>query len=590
MIILSERKIETLEGGEHVRLRWSMYLDADPEKALRLALRECWVNSCDELQFRKRKGKITIKLDKQTRTLEVRDNGDGIPSDKLASAFLIVNTGSNFFNREGNLAGAMGVGLKAMSHTAEWVDVWSTSNGVESYLEIVDGGNQGFAKGPVKTKPSKDESGVVIRFSPSTAIYEDFWVNEEELLREIDEAAKFYPALTFVIQGDTVKKTINYPNGLNLTKTEAYYGSENFILSLSLEEGEIKPFANRLHMPQGGAFYTHFKTQFTRAINDTINFKISGSELQSALSGYAAVFVQEPIFSNQQKTAIGNKEVNTEITLAVKKVVDQLQKSANWQKFVTTLEAEVKAEAAAERARQKVKNALDEIAKGSKKKVVLSDKLKDCIEHGEKAWLAISEGDSAQGALNLGRDIQTVATFPIRGKFINCLKNKQEDYLANEELIQIAQILGGGLFEKYNAKNLKYGNVLIAVDADVDGLNIACLLITFFYVCMPTFIKEGRLWWMRAPLYTKGKEAIFTEEEWSKVRNKKGWKRNKGLGEMMPDEVEHAMFGAGKRWEQLKPVTWTGFQKTIEDLMGKDVEVRRDWLFKNINFEAVKYL
>lgn len=590
MIHLSERKIETLDGGEHVRLRWSMYLDADPEKALRLALRECWVNSCDELQFRKRKGTITIELQKQQRALTVRDTGNGIPADKLESAFLVVNTGSNYFNREGNLAGAMGIGLKAMSHTAEWVDVWSTTKGVETHLQIVDGGKQGQLKTkPTQTK-TKDPDGVVVRFSPLPSIYEDYWIDEEALLAEVDEAAKFYPNLTFIIKGNKIKKTINYPDGLKLKETEAYYASENFILSLSLAAGEIKPFANRLHMPQGGAFYTHFKTQLTRAINETIDFKISGSEIQSAMSGYAAVFVQEPIFSNQQKTAIGNKEVNGEITIAVKQVVAQLQKSANWQKFITALEAEVKAEAAAERARQKIKDGLDAIAKGSRKKVLASDKLKDCIERGEKAWLAITEGDSAQGALNLGRDVQTVATFPIRGKFINCLKNKQEDYLANEELIQIAQILGCGLFEKYSAKALKYGNVLIAVDADVDGLNIACLLITFFYVTMPKFIQEGRLWWMRAPLYTKGKEAVFTEEEWAKIKNKKGWKRNKGLGEMLPDEVESTMFGSAKRWVQLKPSTWQTFKKAVEDLMGKDVEVRRDWLFNNIDFERVKFL
>jgi DNA gyrase/topoisomerase IV subunit B len=233
---------------------------------------------------------------------------------------------------------------------------------------------------------------------------------------------------------------------------------------------------------------------------------------------------------------------------------------------------------------------MDEITKGSRKKVLAADKLKDCLESGEKAWLAITEGDSAQGALNLGRDIETVATFPIRGKFINCLKNKQEDYLDNEELIQLAQILGCGILDKFSSRNLRYGNILIAVDADSDGLNIACLLITFFYVCMPQLLKEGRVYWMRAPLYSKPGDYIFTEEEWAKVKNKKGYKRNKGLGEMLPQEVEEAMFGKFKRWEQLRPTTWLGFKKIVEDLMGKDVENRRDFLFKNVDFERVKFL
>lgn len=198
--------------------------------------------------------------------------------------------------------------------------------------------------------------------------------------------------------------------------------------------------------------------------------------------------------------------------------------------------------------------------------------------------------DSAQGSLNLGRDIEKVATFPIRGKFINTLKNKQEDYLANEELIQISQILGCGLFDKYNSKNLRYGKVLIAVDADSDGLNIACLLITFFYVCMPQFIKEGRLYWMRAPIYTTNDSFIYTEEEWNKVRNKKGYIRNKGLGQMPPDVAEKSLFGPNKRWEQLKPKNWEKFSKTIKELMGTDVEVRKDFLFKNVDFTRIKFL
>lgn len=588
---MSDRKIETLEGGEHVRLRWSMYLDADIEKALQLALREIWVNSCDELTFRKRKGIVQIKLNSKSREMTVIDDGNGIPADKLADAYLTVNTGSNFFEREGNLAGAMGIGLKAVSHTADRVDVKSVHNGKIAGISIIYGENQGKLQAPMKTpEPTKEKSGTLTVFRPAKQIYGDSWINEISLLEELDEAAKFYPLITFIVEGDFGKKTISYPKGLNLKETEAYYESENLIVSLSLEPGAIKPFGNRLNLRDGGAFYTHFKTQLTRAINDSIDFKINGSEIQAALSGYVAVYVVNPIFSNQQKSAIGNKEVNPEITIAVKQVVEQLKKSTNWQKFITALEAETKAEEAAERARAKVKNAMDEIAKGSKKKVVAADKLKDCINHGPTSFLAITEGDSAQGALNLGRDIENVATFPIRGKFINTLKNKQEDYLVNEEVIQVAQILGCGLFDKYSAAKLRYGNVLIAVDADSDGLNIACLLITFFYTCMPQFIKEGRLYWMKAPLYSKKGEYIFTEEDWTKTKKKAGFKRNKGLGEMLPEEVEESMFGKSKQWIQLKPSNWANFSKIVEDLMGKDVETRKEFLFNNINFERVKFL
>lgn len=591
---MSERLIETLSGGCHIRLRASMYLDAEPTTALRLALREIWVNAADEITFRRRPGIISIGINKATRTLSVSDNGEGIPEDKIVAAFLTVNTGSNFQNREANLAGANGIGVKAVSHTSKSMEVISHNNGKETILSIADNGEEGVLKSIKTSKASpksKSKTGLFVSFVPLEKTYGDCWIDEKALFEEIDEAAKFYPNITFNISGDSIRRTINYPNGLKLPNTEAYYESENFILSLSTEPGFIKPYANRLNMPDGGAFFSHFKTQLTRTINETISFKISGSELQSALSGYAAIFVSNPIFSNQQKSAVSNKEVNGEITKAVKGAVEQLQKSSNWQKFIKNLETEVKAEEAAERARAKIKNARDEISKGSKKKVLCSDKLKDCINHGENAWLAITEGNSAQGSLNLGRDIESVATFPIRGKLINCLKNLPEKFLDNEEIKQICQILGCDIFDKYNSRKLKYGKVLICVDSDEDGKNIANLLMTFFYVCMPKFIQEGRLYWMLAPLYyNKSGTYIFNEEQWSQVKNRKDFTRAKGLGELDPKAVEEALFGKEKNWMQLVPKDWKKFSELIESLMGREVSERREFIFDNTNFEKVKFL
>lgn len=592
---MSDRKIETLDGGEHVRLRWSMYLDADTEKALQLALREIWVNSCDELTFRKRKGTVNIKLDSKKREMTVSDDGNGIPANKLADVYLTTNTGSNFFEREGNLAGAMGIGLKAVSHTAAYVYVSSNNGNDHAVMNILYGEKQGELKGDVDvTKNTSKKSGVTTVFCPAKQIYGDTWINEESLLAELDEAAKFYPLITFNVEGDFGKKTIAYPKGLNLKETEAYYESENLIVSLSLESGQIKPFGNRLHLKDGGAFYTHFKSQFTRAINDTIDFKINGSELQAALSGYVAVFVTEPVFSNQQKSAIGNKEVNFEITSAVKQIVEQLQKSKNWQKFITALETEMKAEEAAEKARNKVKNALAEIDKGAKSKAVALTTFKDCIQHGPDSWLFICEGKSAVGSLALARgpkEKENIALVPIRGKIINCLKNKPERFLENEEIKALGKILGCGFFEKYNAKKLRFGNVGITVDADEDGKSIFILLLVMFYICMPEMLKEGRIHWIRMPLYSKdGKEFIYTEEDWKKVKNKKGYTRNKGLGEMNGDEMALAAFGEQRRWEQLKIKNWTDFSNLIEELMGKDVSARRERLMTKVDFERIKFL
>lgn len=593
----NERDIKTISFGRACRDRLGMYLSADPAEALHLGAREIFVNSLDALtETNQPHGTIKITVDSNRRFITVEDDGPGIPNklrddgtQSLVAAYTLSHTGSHFDGRAVNSIGTNGVGGSIVNHTAaEFVVI--SNDGKVCASAVFSGDEEGaHLVQYLETKPN-GSTGVKVTYSPDPKVYGNEWLSEVKLIEELSEMMKFYPKYKMVLNFDGHVTNIAYPKGLRESSTRMYYESENLILALNTEGDGIKPYGNRLYLPNGGKFFTHFKTQLTKMVNDFSGLKLSGAQVQSVFGGYIAIFVTSPLFSNQSKTAISNTEVNTEITMALRQELEAFSKTQEWEKAMKTLELEMKAELAAENARAKVKGAMDNIKKGAKKKVIAADKLKDCLNHGENAWLAITEGDSAQGALNLGRDIENVATFPIRGKFINCLKNKQEDYLNNEELQQIASILGCGLFNEYNASKLKYGKVLIAVDADSDGLNIACLLTTFFYVCMPKFIQEGRLYWMKAPLYTKPGSYIFTEEEWTKVRDKKNYKRNKGLGEMLPQEVEDSLFGKYKHWVQLKPSNWTIFSKLIEDLMGKDVETRRQYLFDKVDFENIKFM
>lgn len=593
----NERDIKTISFGRACRDRLGMYLSADPAEALHLGAREIYVNSLDALtETNQPRGTIKITVDSNKRFITVEDDGPGIPNklrddgtQSLVAAYTLSHTGSHFDGRAVNSIGTNGVGGSIVNHTAAEFEVIS-NDGKVCASAVFSGDEEGaHLVQYLETKPNRS-TGVKVTYSPDPVVYGDEWLSESKLVEELSEMMKFYPKYKLVLNFDGHVTNIAYPKGLRESSTRMYYESESLILALNTEGDGIKPYGNRLYLPNGGKFFTHFKTQLTKMVNDFSGLKLSGAQVQSVFGGYIAIFVTSPLFSNQSKTAISNTEVNTEITMALRQELEAFSKTQEWEKAMKALELEMKAELAAENARAKVKGAMDNIKKGAKKKVIAADKLKDCLNHGENAWLAITEGDSAQGALNLGRDIESVATFPIRGKFINCLKNKQEDYLNNEELQQIASILGCGLFNEYNASKLKYGKVLIAVDADSDGLNIACLLTTFFYVCMPKFIQEGRLYWMKAPLYTKPGSYIFTEEEWAKVRDKKNYKRNKGLGEMLPQEVEDSLFGKDKHWVQLKPSNWTIFSKLIEDLMGKDVETRRQYLFDKVDFENIKFM
>lgn len=593
-----ERDIKTISFGRACREKLGMYLSADPKEALHLGLREIFVNSLDALtETNQPRGTVIITINSKIHRVTVKDDGPGIPikkredgSNSVVAAYTLSHTGSHFDGRAVSSIGTNGVGGSIVNHTASECAI-TNCDGKKSCLVVFTSDEDG-AKVIKYTEDKSTATGVTVSYCPDRRVYGvDTWFDEDALKNELSEMMKFYPKYTMVLDFDGRKTKFSYPNGLKTSDTKGYYESENLIMAIGIGDGGVKPYGNRLYLPLGGAFYTQFKSQFTKMVNEASGLALKGNQVQSVFNGYIAIFVSNPLFSNQSKTAISNKEVNTEITMALRQVMEQLTSTKEWEKCVKALEAEQKAEEAAERARNRIKNALDKISK-KKKTLAIAEKLKDCIAHGEDAWLAITEGDSAQGALNLGRDIEHVATYPIKGKFINCLKNSREDFLDNQELQEIAIILGAGLFEKFNSKQLKYGKVLIAVDADADGLNIACLLITFFAVCMPEMIREGRLYWMHAPLYYSEDthQYIFTEADWAKVKKKAGFTRAKGLGEMTPQAVEESLFGKYKVWEQLTPSNWNIFVKLLDNLMGKDVEVRRDYLFSKVNFDEITFL
>lgn len=597
------RDIKTISFGRGVRERLGMYLSGDPAEALQLGLREIYVNSLDAItENKQRNGEVFISINTRLRLVTVDDNGPGIPNKvredgvhSVVAAFTMLHSGSHFDGRAVNAIGTNGVGGKVVCHTAKGMKVSSNDGKSVCTFHFESDDDGAHAVNNADNIPEKKTHGLIIQYSPDYKVYGDAWFNETDLKKEFTEMMKFYPNVKLHLIYDGRQTDFYFPNGLKETNTKMYYESDNLIISLGLADENsdpIKAYGNRLYLPQGGKFFTQFKTVMTKQVNALSGLKLTGAQVQSQFTGYVCIFVDKPLFSNQAKTSISNTEVNTEISVAVQNSLADFSKTKEWERMVKLLEGEIKAEEAAERARKKIKDALDGIKKGAKKKSVVAEKLKDCIASGEEAWLAISEGDSGMAGLLTGRDIETVAIFPVRGKGVNCLKASQEDYLENQELQQLFSTLGCGIFEDYNAKKLKYGNVLLAVDADEDGKSIMSLILTMFYVCAPEFLKEGRLWWMRAPLYYNADkhQYIFTEEDWKKVKNKTGFTRAKGLGEYDAAAVKEALFGKYKRWEQLKISNWKTFSEAVELLMGKDTKGRKDYLFSHIDFERIKFL
>jgi len=467
-----DRDIKTISFGKGCRIRRGMYLSSDDQEALHLGLREIYVNSLDALtETNQPNGHIQITIVSAVRSVKVEDDGPGIPNKiredglhSVVAAYTLSHTGSHFDGRQVNSIGTNGVGGSIVNHTAKWFNIYSDDG--KTSVSVSFNSNDDGAHVVEITDHKTFKHGVTIHYSPDEDIYHDAWFDKDKLCNELSEMMKFYPRYRITLNFDRTINEYYYPDGLKEKDTKIYYESENVIIALNTKGDGFKPYGNRLYLPQGGAFFTNFKTVLTKTVNELSGLKLSGAQIATVFGGYVAIFVNNPLFSNQSKTAISNKECNTEIGIALRNELERFSKTDEWNKIIKRLETELKAEQAAQRARAKVKAALDDIKKGSRSKVVAAENFKDCVEHGENAWLAIAEGLSAQGSLNAARDINTVATFPIRGKFINCLKNTRENFLENEELKQICQLLGCGIFEDYNPKKLKYGKVLIAVDAD----------------------------------------------------------------------------------------------------------------------------
>ena len=328
---------------------------------------------------------------------------------------------------------------------------------------------------------------------------------------------------------------------------------------------------------------------------------VDGTGLTSSMKPFTNRFVAEtlknPIYDGQTKTRITNPELRTLLDRAFSDGIEIFKnKYPDEMKVILDfLNKEQKADEAANRAREAILNHVKIQSEASKKKVLLADKLKDCKEHGPDSILIIVEGDSALGSLMSARNIDRTALQPIRGKIINALRHPIEEVLENAEVNDIILSLGCGINGSYNSRKLRYGSVGIAVDGDADGYNIMCLITVLFYRLMPKFIEEGRLKWLRAPLYkikyAKQNLFAYNDVELKEIQKKNGIgivSRVKGLGELDTQDVRETMFSKEQRLEVL-----TYFDKEqaivqLEMLMGDDVPLRKEFIMDNIDFELLE--
>ena len=608
--------IESLSFKDGVRQRIAMYLGSADMQGVYNAIQEIISNSIDEF-YMGYGSKIVIELDGNN--IHIRDWGRGVPfgikadgSNTLVDIYSRAHTGGKFNDKVYNsVAGLNGIGAKATCLSSIEFQVRSYRSGMMGFAHFKKGELVDYQEG---SQEGKVQDGTSIRFEPDPEVYnlEPITIDFDVLCARCKNLSYLTRGFTFDLWDKKKNKHVVYcaKNGLlDLIKDNADGAIHSTPVYHTIKEGPIEAevammwtkgkeksftFTNGLHQSEGGTSLTGVKTAITNFIKKQFKGEFDGDMARTGLVYAVACKIPNPSFANQTKTKINNPELRGIAQRAAGAgLEDFTRKKANEFQIITDfLAKERKAEQAAERARRQVLDAVKDIEKNQKKKMFASDKLKDAEFLGENSTLLIAEGDSALGGLALGRDYTKYGIMAIRGKIINALSNPDEKVYNNEEiklLLSALNIIPG----KYDSKKLRYGKLAICTDADSDGYHIGLLIMAALAHLAPEFIKEGRLCWLRSPLYivTNGKTEsyYFTDEEFNAAKGKiKGEvQRNKGLGSLEPEQAKKSMFDP--TYQRLDVMEYSeDAMNLLYDLMGEDVEPRREFIMQNVDFSEIR--
>ena len=609
--------IETLSFRDAVRERVAMYMGSADNQGVLQCVRELITNSIDEMTMGYG-DEIIVQLG-QNNTVSVLDNARGVPfglrddgTEAMEAIYTMAHTGGKFDEKVyQNVAGMNGIGAKGVALSSSWFMAVSFRDGKAAELVLRDGIKDHFE---IHDDPDH-KHGTWVQFTPSPEVYnlEPIKIDFEDLKEMCKNWSYLTKGVRFKLDNLVTKESIVYKsdNGiLDFLKDSIKKPIHKTPLYISVEENGIEcevamqwaadrkehwyVFTNGLANAEGGTSLTGVKTALTNFFKKKFKGEFSPEVARSGLFYVVNCKVPNPSFANQTKTKVNNPELRGLAQRATGQMLDDFSRRyvGEFDSIIELLTKELKAERAAERARKQVLEASKEIEKNQKKKVFASDKLKDAEFLGQNSTLLIVEGNSAMGGMAQARDYTKYGILAIRGKIINCLSNPEEKIYNNEEiklLLSAMNIVPG----KYNTSKLRYGRLAICTDADSDGAHIGLLIMAALQYLAPEFIKEGRLCWLRSPLYivdNKGKESYyFTDDEFNKVRNKvKGEvTRAKGLGELPAETARASMFDS--EYQRIDVMEWNDEAiDLLYNLMGEDVEPRRNFIMKKVDFSKVR--
>jgi len=600
----SEESIQTLEWEEHIRKRPGMYIGKlgdgkSRDDGIYILIKEVIDNSIDEFAMGCGKN-IDIKLEDYT--MSIRDYGRGIPQGKLVDVVSKMNTGAKYDSKVFQKSvGLNGVGVKAVNALSSSFKISSYREGKKKTAE--------FCRGKLLSETAlvdtNSPNGTLVVFTPDEEVFGKY----KYISEYIDTMLRNYSYLNSGLSINFNGTKFSSKNGLldllneNLNQEPLYppihLKDNDFEIAIthgSQYSEEYYSFVNGQNTTQGGTHLTAFREAYIKTIRDFYRKDYDASDIRQSIVAAISIRVVEPIFESQTKTKLGSKDMEPNGTSVrnyifefMKKLDDFLHKNPQYadviQKKIQSSEKERKAIAG-----------IQKIARERAKKVSLHNKkLRDCRVHynttDERKYdstIFITEGDSASGSITKSRDVNTQAVFSLRGKPLNSYGLTKKIVYENEEfnLLQAALNIEEGI------ENIRYRNVVIATDADVDGMHIRLLLITFFLQFFPDVLKQGHLFILQTPLFRvrNKQETIYcydeTEKEAAikKLKNNPEITRFKGLGEISPDEFKNFI---GKDIK-LDPVTLSQADhigSLLEFFMGKNTPERQEFIINNLKVE-----
>ena len=604
----TEEDIKTLEWREHIRLRPGMYIGkrgdgSAPDDGIYVLLKEVIDNCIDEFVMGHGKT-IEVKLDGDT--ISVRDYGRGIPLGKLMDCAAKINTGAKYDSEAFQKSvGLNGVGIKAVNALSENFQIQAFREGKTKSIS--------FSKAEVtdemhRARSSKASDGTYLSFSPDDSIFNDYKWREEFIDNMLWNYAYLNSGLTLKFNGKKYKAKEGLKELLekNLTEEPLYpvahlIGKDIEVAlthSASQYGEEYYSFVNGQHTTQGGTHQAAFREALVKTLRDHFKKSFDPADVRQSVVGAISVKIQEPVFESQTKTKLGSTHTAPKDGKPIRSwiigyVQDQLDNYLH--RNPDAAKAMLEKIQRAEKERKDLKGIRKIAKERAKKAKIHNKKLRDCrIHYGDRNKLAnestlfITEGDSASGSITTARNVDTQAVFSLRGKPLNTFGLSKKIVYENEEfnLLQHALNIEDGI------EQLRYNNVVLATDADVDGMHIRLLLITFFLQFFPEMIREGHLYILETPLFrVRNKQKQFycytDKERFDAIEEcGKGAEitRFKGLGEISPSEFKE-FIGDGIRLDPVILDRHKSESEMLQFYMGKNTPDRQNFIIDNLKVE-----